>query len=102
MCGFGIRTAACLLVIVGTSGCRSSRPHSGAVVGPDSVTAVRAATAALSAIPGVGDGPYRVVSFRRDSVGILIGLQRPNAVLGGGGVVRVGRDGSAAVKQLWQ
>ena len=68
--------------------------------GADSLSTAQAAVAALQALPGHA-GPYQVVSFRRDSAGVLVGLQRRGAVLRDGAVVRVPREGIPVVQQLW-
>ena len=100
----GSRTgmATCFLQLAVTSGCGRRSPVSRYSAAADSAAAVRAATAALSRVPELGSGKYRLVSFLRDSAGFLVGLQRTDAVLGGGGLVRVARDGSVTSVKLWQ
>jgi hypothetical protein len=41
------------------------------------------------------------VTYRRDSAGVLVGLQRQGAVLRDGALVRVAPSGAAAVQQVW-
>ena len=71
----------------------------------DSVIAVRAAINALLAVPGAAR-ELVVAGFTRDSAGYLIDLTpapRPDTTIaGGGGVVRVARDGTATVVRLHQ
>lgn len=66
----------------------------------DSLATAQMAVKALQALPGHA-GPYQVVSFRRDSAGVLVGLQRRGAVLRDGALVRVPRDGAPLVERVW-
>jgi hypothetical protein len=88
------------LLAAGPVACRraATPARSGQMV--DSVAAVEAAITALEALPAHA-GPYRVVTFRRDSAGVFIGLQRHGAVLRDGGLVRVSLHGFAFVRQVW-
>ena len=94
--------ATCFLLMAVTSGCGGRSGVSRAAAAPDSAAVVRAATAALSRVSDLGAGNFRLVSFLRESAGFLVGLQRADAVLGGGGLVRVARDGSVTSVKLWQ
>jgi hypothetical protein len=102
MCRCGLALATGLLLIGAASGCHGGVRRGRSATGPDSTDAVRAAKAAVAAVPALGRGVYRVLTFRRDSAGALVGLQRADATLGGGGLVRVARDGSATIVELWQ
>ncbi len=101
-----------IALLAGGAGCRGSEhgaatrfPASerGAAVRPsasDSAAAVQAAVDALNAVPGLGHGTYRVVSFLRDSGGVMVGLRRSDAA-GGGGLVSVPRRGPVTVRDVW-
>ena len=80
--------------------CGRGSPAAGARGASDSAATVQAAVSALKALPGHA-GPYGVVTYRRDSAGVLVGLQRQGAVLRDGALVRVARSGAAAVQQVW-
>ncbi len=72
----------------------------------DSVVAVNAAMNALLATPGLAQRELIVASFTPDSAGYLIDLipaPKPDtAIAGGGGIVRVGKDGTATIVRLHQ
>lgn len=73
----------------------------------DSVLAVSAAVNALSAAyPEEARFEMVVASFARDSAGFLIGLvpapKSDTAIAGGGGLVRVGKDGIATIVRVYQ
>ncbi len=66
----------------------------------DSLTVAEAAVAALQAVPGHA-GPYQVVTFQRDSAGVVVGLLRRGAVLRDGGLVHVSLQGVGVVRKVW-
>ena len=89
-------------VLTTAAACHRAATRTRSAQEPDSAAAVSAAVIALEAVPQLGRGSYRVVRFRRDSAGVLVGLQRTDATVGGGGLVRVSLHGFPVVRELWQ
>ena len=76
---------------------REERPASNPV---DSAEAVRIAIETFRTLHA--DYPMKVYEFQRDGDTYLITLVRTDPVLGGGGLVKVNRDGTASIEWLGQ